>query len=330
MATMGVMRMSSRTAAAGASLDSSAVVSWLRDRGVYVVLVLLVLFNLVFTTNFATSGTILGLLSQATPVLLVSLGLALVIGTGGIDLSVGAVMAIASAVVPLYLGYGWPVAVLVALLFCALAGMLNGFLVAYIGMQPIVATLALFVGGRGFAQLLVDGQLQTIGDGSFLALWRAAPLGIPLPVVIAALVAVLVGLVVKRTTFGRYLLAVGGNRTASYLSGQPVRGVLLAVYAISGLLAGLAGTLATARLAAGDPSTIGLLIELDAIAAVVIGGTPLTGGKVNVGGTVAGALLMLVISATFVMNNLPPTYAQILKAVIIVAAVYFLQGRRKV
>ena len=322
--------MSSRTASAGTSLDSTVVVSWLRDRGVYVVLVLLVLFNLVFTTNFATSGTILGLLSQATPVLLVSLGLALVIGTGGIDLSVGAVMAIASAVVPLYLGYGWPVAVLVALLFCALAGMLNGSLVAYIGMQPIVATLALFVGGRGFAQLLVDGQLQTIGDSSFLALWRAAPLGIPLPVLIAALMAVVVGIVVRRTTFGRYLLAVGGNRTASYLSGQPVRGVLLAVYAISGLLAGLAGTLATARLAAGDPSTIGLLIELDAIAAVVIGGTPLAGGKVNVGGTVAGALLMLVISATFVMNNLPPTYAQILKAVIIVAAVYFLQGRRKV
>jgi len=322
--------MSSRTASAGTSLDSTVVVSWLRDRGVYVVLVLLVLFNLVFTTNFATSGTILGLLSQATPVLLVSLGLALVIGTGGIDLSVGAVMAIASAVVPLYLGYGWPVAVLVALLFCALAGMLNGFLVAYIGMQPIVATLALFVGGRGFAQLLVDGQLQTIGDSSFLALWRAAPLGIPLPILIAALMAVVVGIVVRRTTFGRYLLAVGGNRTASYLSGQPVRGVLLAVYAISGLLAGLAGTLATARLAAGDPSTIGLLIELDAIAAVVIGGTPLAGGKVNVGGTVAGALLMLVISATFVMNNLPPTYAQILKAVIIVAAVYFLQGRRKV
>jgi galactofuranose transport system permease protein len=327
---MGVTPMSSRTASAGTSLDSTVVVSWLRDRGVYVVLVLLVLFNLVFTTNFATSGTILGLLSQATPVLLVSLGLALVIGTGGIDLSVGAVMAIASAVVPLYLGYGWPVAVLVALLFCALAGMLNGFLVAYIGMQPIVATLALFVGGRGFAQLLVDGQLQTIGDSSFLALWRAAPLGIPLPILIAALMAVVVGIVVRRTTFGRYLLAVGGNRTASYLSGQPVRGVLLAVYAISGLLAGLAGTLATARLAAGDPSTIGLLIELDAIAAVVIGGTPLAGGKVNVGGTVAGALLMLVISATFVMNNLPPTYAQILKAVIIVAAVYFLQGRRKV
>jgi galactofuranose transport system permease protein len=318
----------SSTTAEGASFDRGAVISWVRDRGVYVALVLLVLFNLIFTTNFATSGTILGLLSQATPVLLVSLGLALVIGTGGIDLSVGAVMAIASAVVPLYLGYSWPVAVLVALLFCALAGLLNGFLVAYIGMQPIIATLALFVGGRGFAQVLVNGQLQTISDGGFLSLWRATVLGIPLPVIIAAVVAIVIGIVVKRTTFGRYLLAVGGNRTASYLSGQPVRGLLLAVYAISGALAGLAGTLATARLGAGDPSTVGMLIELDAIAAVVIGGTPLSGGKVNVGGTVAGALLMLVISATFVMNNLPPTYAQIFKAVIIVAAVYVLQGRR--
>jgi galactofuranose transport system permease protein len=118
-----------------------------------------VLFNLFFTTNFATAGTILSLLSQATFVLLVALGLTLVIGTGGIDLSVGAIMAIASAVVPLYLGYTWPVAVLVALIFCVLAGMLNGFLVAYVGMQPIVATLALFVGGRGFAQVLVNGQL---------------------------------------------------------------------------------------------------------------------------------------------------------------------------
>ena len=322
--------MSGRTATADAPFDRATVISWLRDQGVYVALVLLVLFNLIFTTNFATSGTILGLLSQATPVLLVSLGLALVIGTGGIDLSVGAIMAIASAVVPLYLGYSWPVAVLVALLFCALAGLLNGFLVAYIGMQPIIATLALFVGGRGFAQVLVNGQLQTISDGAYLSLWRAAPLGIPLPVIIAAVLAVVVGVVVKRTTFGRYVLAVGGNRRASYLSGQPVRGVLLAVYAISGVLAGLAGTLATARLGAGDPSQIGLLIELDAIAAVVIGGTPLSGGKVNVAGTVAGALLMLVISATFVMNNLPPTYAQIFKAVIIVAAVYVLQGRRKV
>jgi ribose/xylose/arabinose/galactoside ABC-type transport system permease subunit len=318
-----------RTATAGADSTSLAILVRLRNNGVYVALALLVLFNLFFTTNFATAGTILGLLSQATFVLLVALGLTLVIGTGGIDLSVGAIMAIASAVIPLYLGYTWPVAVLVALIFCVLAGMLNGFLVAYVGMQPIVATLALFVGGRGFAQVLVNGQLQTISDPGFLALWRATVFGVPMPVVVAAVVAVLVGLLVRRTTFGRYVLAVGGNRTASYLSGQPVRIVLVAVYAISGLLAGLAGTLATARLAAGDPATIGLLIELDAIAAVVIGGTPLSGGRMNVGGTVAGAILMLVISATFVMNNINPIYAQMLKAAIIVLAVYIQQGRRK-
>jgi len=318
-----------RTATAGADSTSLAILVRLRNNGVYVALALLVLFNLFFTTNFATAGTILGLLSQATFVLLVALGLTLVIGTGGIDLSVGAIMAIASAVIPLYLGYTWPVAVLVALIFCVLAGMLNGFLVAYVGMQPIVATLALFVGGRGFAQVLVNGQLQTISDPGFLALWRATVFGVPMPVVIAAVVAVLVGLLVGRTTFGRYVLAVGGNRTASYLSGHPVRIVLVAVYAISGLLAGLAGTLATARLAAGDPATIGLLIELDAIAAVVIGGTPLSGGRMNVGGTVAGAILMLVISATFVMNNINPIYAQMLKAAIIVLAVYIQQGRRE-
>jgi len=318
-----------RTATAGADSTSLAILVRLRNNGVYVALALLVLFNLFFTTNFATAGTILGLLSQATFVLLVALGLTLVIGTGGIDLSVGAIMAIASAVIPLYLGYTWPVAVLVALIFCVLAGMLNGFLVAYVGMQPIVATLALFVGGRGFAQVLVNGQLQTSSDPGFLALWRATVFGVPMPVVVAAVVAVLVGLLVRRTTFGRYVLAVGGNRTASYLSGHPVRIVLVAVYAISGLLAGLAGTLATARLAAGDPATIGLLIELDAIAAVVIGGTPLSGGRMNVGGTVAGAILMLVISATFVMNNINPIYAQMLKAAIIVLAVYIQQGRRE-
>jgi ribose/xylose/arabinose/galactoside ABC-type transport system permease subunit len=135
---------------------------------------------------------------------------------------------------------------------------------------------------------------------------------------------------VRRTTFGRYVLAIGGNRAASYLSGHPVRAVLVAVYAISAALATVAGVLATARLSAGDPSTIGILIELDAIAAVVVGGTPLSGGKVSVAGTVMGALVMAVITATFIMNDLPFTYAQILKAVIILLAVYIQRGRGSV
>jgi galactofuranose transport system permease protein len=317
----------SRAATEASSLNAARVVGWVRDHGVYVAFVALVLFNVVFTTNFATTATLFNLLIQVAPVLIVSLGMALVIGTEGVDLSVGAVMALASAIVPLYLGYGWPVAVLIALVVGTLAGALNGSLVAFVGVQPIIATLALFVGGRGLAQVMVGGQLQIISDPSFVAIGRAEVLGIPVTVIVAAVLAIAVGFLVRRTTFGRYLLAIGGNRAASFLSGHPVRAVLVVVYAISGALATIAGVLATARLSAGDPSTIGLLVELDAIAAVVIGGTPLSGGKVSIMGTVTGALVMQVITATFIMNNLPFTYAQILKAVVILLAVYIQRGR---
>lgn len=319
----------SRAATGERGFGASGVVSWARDRGVYVAFFALVLFNVIFTTNFATTSTIFNLLVQVSPVLIVSLGMALVIGTEGIDLSVGSVMAIASAVIPLYLGYGPVVAILIALVVGTLAGVLNGSLVAFVGMQPIIATLALFVGGRGLAQVMVGGQLQIVRDPAFLALGRAEVLGVPVPVIIAAILALVVAFVVRRTTFGRYVLAIGGNRAASYLSGHPVRSVLVAVYAISAALATVAGILATARLSAGDPSTVGILVELDAIAAVVIGGTPLSGGKVSIAGTVMGALVMQVITATFIMNDLPFTYAQMLKAVIILLAVY-IQRRRGV
>ena len=313
--------------AQAAPVGAGRIFDWLRDHGVYVAFAVLILFNVVFTTNFATTATLFNLLIQVSPVLLVSLGMALVIGTEGIDLSVGSVMAIASAIVPLYLGYGWAAAVVIALVVGTLAGALNGALVAFVGMQPIIATLALFVGGRGLAQVMVGGQLQIVSDPTFLALGQSDVLGIPVPVIVAGVMAVLIGLVVRRTTFGRYVLSIGGNRSASFLSGHPVRGVLVAVYAISAALATVAGMIATARLSAGDPSTIGLLIELDAIAAVVVGGTPLSGGKVNILGTVMGALVMQVITATFIMNDLPFTYAQMLKAVIIVLAVYIQRGR---
>jgi galactofuranose transport system permease protein len=317
----------SRAVAETKSFDAARAIGWARDHGVYVAFAALVLFNVIFTTNFATTATLFNLLIQVAPVLIVSLGMALVIGTEGIDLSVGAVMAIASAIVPLYLGYGWPVAVLIALVVGTLAGALNGSLVAFVGIQPIIATLALFVGGRGLAQVMVGGQLQVISDPSFVALGRADVLGIPVTVIVAGVLALAIGFLVRRTTFGRYLLAIGGNRSASFLSGHPVRAVLVAVYAISGALATIAGVLATARLSAGDPSTIGLLVELDAIAAVVIGGTPLSGGKVSIVGTVTGALVMQVITTTFIMNDLPFTYAQMLKAVVILLAVYIQRGR---
>ncbi len=319
--------MSGGTAAGGRSLGWDKVAPWLRDHGVYVAFVLLLVFNLIVTENFASIGTLTNLLVQVSPVLLVSLGLALVIGTEGIDLSVGAIMALASAALPLYLGYGWPVAIGLSLFVGVAAGLVNGSLVAFAGVQPIVATLALLVAGRGLAQIFTNGQLLIVTDPVVLALGQARPFGIPAPVIVAAVAVAVVAFLIRRTTFGRYVVAIGGNRSASYLSGHPVSRTLLAVYAISGLLAAVAGIVATARLGASDPSNVGVLIELSAITAVVVGGTPLTGGRVRLAGTVMGALLMQLISTTFISNNLPFTWAQVLTAGIILIAVYVQKGR---
>lgn len=291
------MRMT-RGAAAKGPFDISAVTSWVRGRGVYLAFVVLVIFNLIVTPNFASVVTVSTLLVTVSPIVLVSMGVALTIGTEGIDLSVGSVMALASAFLPLYLGYGWPVAVFVVLLVGALAGLVNGSLVAFVGVQPIIATLALLVGGRGLAQIFAGGQSLPITDPGILWLGQGRLFGIPAPVIVAIVAVLVVGFLVKRTTFGRYVVAVGGNRSASYLSGHPVRRTLLAVYVISALLAALAGIVATARLGASDPSNIGLLIELSAITAVVVGGTPLSGGKVKIMGTVMGALLIQLITNT--------------------------------
>jgi galactofuranose transport system permease protein len=316
-----------RGATPNESFDISTLTSWVRGRGVYVAFVVLVIFNLIVTPNFASVATLTTLLITVSPIVLVSMGVALAIGTEGIDLSVGSVMALASAFLPLYLGYGWPVGLSVALLVGALAGLVNGSLVAFVGVQPIIATLAMLVGGRGLAQIFAGGRSLLVTDPVILWLGQGRLFGIPAPVIVAVAAVLLVGFLVKRTTFGRYIVAIGGNRSASYLSGHPVRRTLLAVYVISGILAALAGVVATARLGASDPSNIGLLIELSAITAVVVGGTPLSGGKVKVIGTVMGALLIQLISNTFIANNLPFTWAQVLTAAIILVAVYLQKGR---
>jgi ribose/xylose/arabinose/galactoside ABC-type transport system permease subunit len=305
------------------------VARWLQRYGVYVAVLALLAFNLAFTANFLSVANLRTQLVQAAPVCIVALGMALVIGTEGVDLSVGSVMALAAALVPLYLGYGPLPAVLVALVVGLLAGTFSGFLVARVGIQPIVATLALLVGGRGLALVIAGGQLRDVRDRTFLALGTADVLGVPVGVLLAAVLAVLVGLLVARTTFGRHLVAVGGNRAAARLAGLPVSRVLVAVYAISGLLAATAGVLATARLGAGDPANTGLLFELSAITAVVVGGTPLSGGQVRIGGTVAGVVLMQLVSATLIKNNLPNSSAQMVQAVIIIAAVWAAREKRR-
>lgn len=302
------------------------VYAWVQDYGVYAAVLALLLFNVLFTPYFLDASNFRTQLVQVTPIVIVSLGMALVIGTQGIDLSVGSVMALASAVVVLYLGYGWLPALIVALVGGAVAGAAGGALVAYVGVQPIVATLALLVGVRGLANVFVP-QLVEFRSPGLIALGSSSVAGIPIIVLIAGALTLVMMFVVRRTTFGRQVVAIGGNRTASELSGLPVKRVLLIVYVISGLLAALAGVLATARLQAADPTSLGLFIELSAITAVVVGGTPLTGGRIRVLSTVMGALLMQLLAATLIKHNLPQSWTQIVQAGIILAAVYATRER---
>jgi galactofuranose transport system permease protein len=301
---------------------------WVRRNGVFVALGLLVLVNVVATDNFVTEGTLRLQLVQVAPVVIVALGMALVIGTEGIDLSVGAVMALAAALIPLYVGYGTFASFVVALAAGVVMGMIAGVLVALVGVQPIVATLGLMVAGRGVANLFGD-QIKSIRDPGIVELGTGSIIGVPYVVAIAAAVAVVVWLVVRRSTYGRQLVAVGGNKLAAELAGLPVKRVLVTTYVVSGLLAALAGILLTARSQASDPTKLGLLMELSAITAVVIGGTPLSGGQVRILGTVAGALLMQLITATLIFHDIPDSTAQIAQAVIVIAAVYVQLGHGK-
>jgi galactofuranose transport system permease protein len=300
----------------------------MQDYGVYVALAAILLVNLLITEHFVTVSNLRTQLVQVVPVLIIGLGMALVIGTEGIDLSVGSVMALATALLPLYLGYGALVGIATALLAGLVVGALNGWLVAYVGVQPIVATLALLVGGRGLATV-IGGAQKDIHNQTLLDIGANEVGGVPIIVGITAVLTVVVSFVVRKTTFGRQLVAVGGNRIASELGGLPVKRILITVYVLSGVLAAVAGVIATARLTASTPNTLGLNFELSAITAVVVGGTPLTGGRVRILGTVAGAILMQLIRSTLIAHNLHDSVAQMTQAAIILVAVYAQRGRAR-
>ena len=304
--------------------DRTAVAAWTREHGVYLALVLLIVYNAIATPNFVTVDTVQLLFSQVPPVIIVSLGMALVIGTGGVDLSVGSIMAIASAVLAKFVVGGTPigVAMLAAVAAGLLVGVFNGLVVAFARVQPIVATLGVLVAGRGIALVITGGALVELFVPFFKTIRLGKFLGIPYVMIVAALLAVAVAFLVRRTAFGYRLLAIGGNRRASVLAGLPVRRTLVVVYAISGTLAAVAGVIATARLRASDPSYIGLLMELSAITAVVVGGTSLNGGRVRILGTVTGAILLQLLESTLVSHNAPDSVARMVEAVIIIAAVY--------
>ncbi|MFI6277708.1 ABC transporter permease [Streptomyces sp. NPDC050988] len=309
-------------------VDRDRLLRLLQEYGVYAGVAALLVFNFAFTDHFVSAENFRTQAVQVAPVLIVALGMALAIGTEGVDLSVGSVMALSTSLLSLYLGYGPWAAVLVAVAGGILVGLANGTLVAHLGVQPIVATLALMVAARGLALVLLP-QLKDVRDPGMTALGSGDVLGVPYLVLIAVALALLVAFVVRRTTFGRQLLAIGDSRPAARLAGLPVRRVLIVVYACSGALAAVAGVLATARLTASDPTSLGTLMELSAITAVVVGGTPLSGGRVRIGGTVAGAVLIQLLTTTLVKHDLPPSWTQMAQAVVIVGAVYAARERGK-
>lgn len=307
--------------------------------GTLIALAALVVFNLLFTTNFATLQTLNVNLTQVATIVIVGVGMTMVIATGGIDLSVGSIMAIAGALAPMiFLGtivpigniyLAVPAAILVALLVATLLGLFNGWLVAQFRIQPIVATLVLFIAGRGIAQVLTNGNLQVFRTPEFQWIGLARPLGVPVQVLIMAALALAAAWVLRRTIFGRYILATGGNERAAELSGIAVNRVKLAVYAISGFCAGIAGLVVIAINSASDANLVGMGMELDAIAAVAVGGTLLTGGRATVLGTVLGAMTIQLVQFTLLANGVPDAAALVVKAGIIVVAVWLQQGRMR-
>jgi simple sugar transport system permease protein/ribose transport system permease protein len=296
-------------------------------RAAMIALALLVVGNALLTPNFATAGNLWNVLLQLSTVLLVAVGMTLVIATRGIDLSVGSVMALAGAIAATQLdrpgGGGLLVAVPLALLGAVVVGVVNGVLVARARVQPIVVTLATLIGVRGLAQIVSrDGELVTVADATFARLGQGALGPVPVPVLVALAACVAAAVVLRDTAFGRYVLAVGGNAPAARLAGVPVTRTLVSVYAASALLAGIAGLVVVARLGASDAAKIGQNVELDAIAAAVVGGTTLAGGRATIVGTVVGALIMQVIATSFNMLLVPYAWSLALKAAILLAAVY--------
>lgn len=309
----------------------------LRAHGGLVALVVLLVFNALVTPNFLQLQTLFVNISQVATIAIVAIGMTLVIATGGIDLSVGAVMALAGALAPLIFGsqfgidhptLGLIAAFAVPLMAAVACGLFNGALVSVFNVQPIIATLILFISGRGIAQVLSNGNLQTFKNPDFSYLGIGKILGLPFQGWLALALALVVWWAITRTTFGRYLLAIGGNERAARLAGAPVRRVKIAAYVICAVLAGIAGLIVVAINSASDAARNGNLMELDAIAAAVVGGALLQGGRAPVFGAILGAVIIQLVKYTLLANGIEDEVALIAKAAIIVVAVWLQQMRR--
>lgn len=302
-----------------------------RNLGLVVALLVLCLVGLATSgERFASVDNLLTILRLASVIGVVSIGMTFVITGGGIDLSVGAIVALASvwattlATQTLANDYHWTLMVSTALLVGAACGLVNGALVAYGRVVPFIATLAMLAGARGLAEILADRRTQIVDVDGFTDFFGASPFGVPALVIIFALVAAAGWVLLNRTTFGRRTFAVGGNPEAARLAGIKVQRHTVMLYALVGLCCGIAALMIMARTTTGS-STHGTLYELDAIAAVVIGGTLLSGGRGTIVGTVFGVLIFTTLTNVFILNNLSISAQSVAKGLIIVVAVLLQQ-----
>jgi len=289
-------------------------------------LVLLLLNAVMNPAFFAVSihdgqlyGSLIDIAFRSVPLILTALGMTLVIATGGVDLSVGSTAAFAGACATLALGGGWLSALAAALLGGLAVGLFNGLLITALGLQPIIATLISMVSTRGLAQLVLGGQILPIANPSYVAIGTSAFLGVPVAIWIVVFSCLVLSLLLRRTTAGLFIEAVGANSLASRFIGLSEKKVRLVVYTLAGLFAALSGVVLSTNIRAVDGNNLGLYLELDAILAVVIGGTRLSGGRFSLLGTVFGALIIQTVTTTINTQGIRVELMLMVKALVVIA-----------
>lgn len=290
-----------------------------------IALAAIMLFNLFFTPGFFhlsirnhyLFGSVMDIINRSAPLIIMAIGMTLVIATGGIDISVGAVVAVSGAMACNLIEQGTsiPVAILIALVVALICGIWNGILVAKLGIQPMVATLILMTVGRGIAQLITKGQIITLNSDTYKYFGTGTR---PYAILTALSIALIVFVFVRRTSMGLFLESVGTNKEASRFAGIKSSNIILISYAICGLLSGVSGILISSNVIAADANNAGLWMEVDAILATVIGGTSMNGGRLYIGGTILGALFVQSLTTTIYALGVPPEVILVVKGFVII------------
>ncbi|EKQ56424.1 MULTISPECIES: ABC transporter permease [unclassified Clostridium] len=290
-------------------------------------LILLLLFNFIMTPGFLSIsmkdghlfGNTIDILNRAAPLILISLGMTIVIATQGIDISVGSIIAISAALSATVIvdGGSVPLAIAVGIISGLLCGIWNGFLVSYIGVQPMVGTLILYIVGRGIAQLITGGQILTFTNKDFIFIGTGY-IFLPVAIYIALIMALIMYLLIRRTAFGLFIESIGVNNNSSRFAGIQSKKVVFSLYVICGVLAGIAGIILCSNIKSADANNVGLWLELDAILATVIGGTSMSGGRFYLSGTVVGALFIQTLTTTIYSLGVPPEIILVVKAIVVI------------